>query len=56
MQNGSSHDVSVSYSYDGREKKQNRRVKVPDDGKGEGRGLNPIQPAVRVGLEQRLWC
>lgn len=40
----------------GKKNKQNRRVKVPDDGKGEGCGLNPIQPAVRVGLEQRLWC
>lgn len=57
VQNGSCHDVSVSHSYETEGGKKSKRVKVPDNGaKEEERGLNLIQPAVRVGPKQRLWC
>lgn len=56
MQNGSCRDFRVLYLKWGGGG-EGKRVKVPDNGANEEeRGLNLIQPAVRVGLKQRLWC
>lgn len=48
MQNGSCHYFSILYLY------EMEKEDVPDN--EEGRGLNLIQPSVRVGLKRRLWC